>query len=285
MTPAQQAPSVLLIGASGSGKTESLLTLIESGLELFVIVTEPRGVETLIDGCMRRKLPLEKLHWMEIFPTRKGFESLAQQARKVALMDQEALAKMKPGGERSNAQWIELYKGLLNFKDGKDGKEYGPVDDFDTSRVVAIDSLSGLSIMSMDITIGDKVTASPSEWGTAQNQIEKLLMTCSSMRCMFVLTAHAEREQDEITGVTRVMASALGRKLAPKLPRFFSEVVLSKRIAEGDNETFLWSTGEAGYELKKRSLPLSSKLPPSFGPIVEAYKARVQLIEQTRKAS
>lgn len=285
MTP-QQAPSVLLMGPTGSGKTDSLLTLIEAGLELFAVVTEPHGVETLLSGMARRKLPMDKLHWMEIFPARPGFESLEVMAKKVSIMDQGALANLKPGGERSTAQWIELIKGLRAFKDGKDGKAYGPIDSFDTSRAVAIDSLSGLNAMSMDITIGDKVTANPGEWGIAMKQLEKLLLTCtSSLRCLFVLTAHTEREVDEVTGAGRLMASTLGRKLAPTIPRFFSEVVLAKRQAEGDTEQFFWSTAEPGYDLKKRALALSSKLPPSFGPIVEAYKARVQLVTENRKVS
>lgn len=283
---AQQAPSILLMGPSGSGKTDSLLTLIEAGLELFVVVTEPHGVETLLSGLARRKLPLDKLHWMEIFPARPGFDSLAQMAKKVSVMDQGSLANLKPGGERSTAQWIELINGLRDFKDAKDGKSYGPIDSFDPSRAVAIDSLSGLNAMSMDITIGDKVTANPGEWGIAMKQLEKLILTCtSSLRCTFVLTAHTEREVDEVTGAGRIMASALGRKLAPTLPRFFSEVVLAVRRAEGENETFVWSNTEAGHDLKRRALALSSKLPPSFGPIVEAYKARVQLVSENRKAS
>ena len=277
--PTQQAPSVLLIGASGSGKTHSLTTILEAGLELFVVITEPHGLETLLTACAARKLDISKLHWMEIFPSRPGFESLEAMAKKVSFMDQQALSALKPGGERATAQWIELIKGLRDFKDGKDGRTYGPVDLFDNTRAVAIDSLSGLNAMSMDITIGDKVTANPGEWGIAMKQLEKLILTCtSSMRCLFVLTAHAEREVDELTGAGKIMASALGRKLAPTLPRFFSEVVLATRKAEGENESYTWSNAEAGYDLKRRALPLSSKLPPSFGPIVEAYKARVQLV-------
>lgn len=286
MTIQQQAPSVLLIGASGSGKTHSLTTLLQANLELFVVITEPHGLETLLSACHAQKLDISRLHWMEIFPARPGFESLEQMAKKVSVMDQAALANLKPGGERATAQWVELIKGLRDFRDGKDGKSYGPIDLFDNSRAVAIDSLSGLNAMSMDITIGDKVTANPGEWGIAMKQLEKLILTCtSSLRCLFVLTAHAEREVDEITGAGKIMASALGRKLAPTLPRFFSEVVLATRKAEGDNEAFFWSNTEPNHDLKRRALALSSKLPPSFGPIVEAYKARVQLVTETRKVS
>ena len=277
----QQAPSILLLGAPGSGKTHALTTLVEAGLELFVVITEPHGLETLLTSCAQRKLDVSKIHWMEIFPARPGFESLEAMAKKVSIMDQGALANLKPGGERSEAQFIKLLQGLSNFKDDKDGRTYGPVDSFDTTRAVVIDSLSGLNAMSMDITIGDKVTANPGEWGIAMKQLEKLLMKCtSSMRCLFVLTAHTEREVDENSGIGRIMASTLGRKLAPTIPRFFSEVILAKRVAEGDNEQFLWSNTEPNHDLKRRSLAPSSKLPPSFAPIVEAYKKRVEMVSK-----
>jgi hypothetical protein len=59
--------------------------------------------------------------------------------------------------------------------------------------------------------------------------------------------------------------------LAPKIPRFFSEVILARRSAEG----FTWSTASNDADLKNRALPVSSKLVPDFTPIVDAYKRRV----------
>ena len=282
----QQAPSILLIGSSGSGKTHSLTTLLEAGLELFVVITEPHGLETLLDACSSKKLSLEKLHWKVVAPSRPGFDSMLLMAQKIAAFDAGTLAGLKPGTERKDAQWIELLKTLNDFVDERTGKSFGPVTSFNSSCAVAIDSLSGLNAMAMDITIGDKVTASPGEWGIAMRQLDKLILNLtSSLSALFVLTAHAEREIDENSGASRIMASALGRKLAPTLPRFFSEVVLASRKAESAKEEFTWSNSELNHDLKRRALALSSKLPPSFGPIVEAYKARLKLVEQNRKAS
>jgi hypothetical protein len=103
--------------------------------------------------------------------------------------------------------------------------------------------------------------------------LEKLLLSLTSqVNCAFVLTAHVEKEVNEISGATQVMASALGRKLAPKLPRFFSEVVMAHR----QGEQFLWSNTSQNVDLKKRSLPLGDKLQPSFVPVIEAYRARLK---------
>jgi hypothetical protein len=114
------------------------------------------------------------------------------------------------------------------------------------------------------------------------NSLEMLLLKLTAdCKCFFVLTAHIDKEPNELTGGTTIYASALGRKLAPKIPRFFSEVVLAKRAADG----FSWSTASSEADLKNRALPVSSKLEPDFRPIVEAYRRRVALSQKAELAA
>jgi len=149
--------------------------------------------------------------------------------------------------------------------------------------MLCIDSLSGLSTISWYLTVGNKPTGAPGEWNIAMNFIEALLMKINSDRqCYFTLTAHVEKEMDEITGVSRVMTSTLGRKLAPKIPRFFSEVVYAQR---GGTPPFRWSTIDATADLKNRVLPVSPALAPSFVPIVEGHRNRLKLIGASNGAS
>ena len=91
---------------------------------------------------------------------------------------------------------------------------------------------------------------------------------------LLALTAHIEKETNELTGVQQIMASTLGRKLAPKIPRFFSEVVLSRRTKD---QGFFWSTTDNTADLKNRALAVSDSLKPDYRQIVEAYRARVKL--------
>ncbi len=277
--PQLQPPSILLMGPSGTGKTYSLSTLLEAGLELFVISTEPHGIETLLDAVQEKKLPIEKLHWRYLGPTRTGFETLEKMARDVSNLNQEFLAKQAPT-TRSDASFIEVMKAFNNFTDDKDGKSYGSLNKLNHSHCVILDSLSGLSAMAMDNTIGDKVTANPGEWGIAMRLIDKFLLSCTSdLKSFFVLTAHPEVEADQITGASKIMVSTLGKKLAPQLPRFFSEVVWTKAETKDSSRNFLWSTNEHNTVLKNRSLPISDKLQPSFKPIVEAFTKRLELLK------
>jgi AAA domain len=279
-----QPPSVLLMGASGSGKTYSLHTLIEAGLEVFLFVTEPHGLETLLDVVASKNLPLEKLHWRYIQPSRPGFKVHQKLAELISVSNQQTLSSMPPT-QRENPAFVELMKAFNDFTDEKDGKSYGPANLFDASRAVVIDSLSGISSMAMDMVIGDKVTAGPGEWGMAMRALERFILTCTSdLKCFFIMTAHIEKEVDELSGGTRTMVSTLGKKLAPSIPKYFSEVVLSDSETTGDNRKHIWSTNTPNVVLKNRSLPIGSKLEPSFKPIVEAFNKRLAMIKDSKVA-
>lgn len=272
------APAILLIGGSGGGKTYSLTTLLEAGLELFVFVTEPNGLETLIDTAVKKNLPVDRIHYMVISPTRSGFDVLSQLAKTVSTSSFDGLSKLPPSAGRQDAKFHALLSGMANFVDERTGEVFGSIDTFGPDRAVVVDSLSGLNIMAMDLVIGSKPTAHQGEWGVAMNVLEKLLnKLCGDLKCFFVLTAHIEREQDEITGGSKNMVGILGRKLAPKVPRFFSEVVLAYR----STRDYYWSTIESTTDLKSRSLPLSDKIPPTFKPIVDAYRARLKALSPT----
>jgi hypothetical protein len=265
----------MLLGPPGVGKTYSLSTLVEAGLKCAFIFTDPGGEESLIDACEARKLPLDNVHWRYVAPTAMPWSTLEEMTKKITSMGYEDLTKLKSGVDKRNfTQFAELLGTLANFKCERTGAELGPVDDLDASWVVAIDSLSGINIMAMDMMIGAKPAAHQGEWGVAINAEEKLIYKLTSdLSCFFVLTAHVERERDEVIGREQLMASALGRRLAPKLPRTFSDVVLAQKEAD----KFTWSTATLNVDLKSRSLPLSASLEPSFVPIVKRFRERVAL--------
>ena len=272
-----QPPSVLLQGASGAGKTSSIVTLLEAGLEVFVIGTEPGFVDSLIDRTRELKLPIDKLHWTSVLPATDGWDALDEMVTKIGSLDFEGISKIKGiGKDKTRVPAQKFLMALKDFQCERTQQPCGSFTDWDNSRALVIDSLSGLSTIAWYLTVGNKPTGAPGEWNIAMNFIEALLMKINSDRqCYFVLTAHIEKEMDEITGVQRVMTSTLGRKLAPKIPRFFSEVVYAQR---GGTPPFRWSTIDASADLKNRVLPVSPSLLPTFVPVVEGHKNRLKLI-------
>lgn len=271
-----QPPSVLLAGPSGSGKTSALATQLLYGLEVFVMMTEPGGVESLLDACERLKAPIDKLHWASCLPASAGWQALEDMITKISSMDQKGLADIKDLGKASfRPAAMTFLNNLKDFRCERTGQNYGDSSSWDDSRSLNIDSLTGWSYIAFGTTVGYKPTANPGEWGIAQNFISNLLLKINSdRRCFFNLTAHVEKELDEMTGIRKVMVSTVGAKLAPKIPTFFSEVVLARRLQD---KGFTWSTIDSSADLKNRALPVASDLKPDFGPVIEAYRRRKNL--------
>lgn len=257
-------PKILLVGGTGSGKTHSIRTLLDAGLEVFGIFTEP-GMEVLSDTDP------ERLHWHYIPPASTPWDQMIDSAQKINTMSLESISKMTDINKRQHTEFLDLLRCLANFHDDRTGKDFGPVDSFDNTRAVFVDSLSGLNIMAMNLVTGTKPVKSMSDWGIAMDNLERLITKLTvDLACTFVLTAHLERETDEISGGVQLMASTLGKKLAPRLPRFFSDVIHAKR--EGDK--FSWSTASFNVDLKARNVAISEKIEPSFKPLIQTWKAR-----------
>lgn len=257
-------PKILLVGSTGSGKTHSVRTLLDAGLEVFCVFTEP-GMEVLSDTDPAR------LHWHYIPPASTPWDQMIDSARKINTMALDSLAKLTDINKRAHTEFLDLLTTLSNFKDDRSGKEFGAVDSWGPDRALVIDSLSGLNIMAMNLVTGTKPVKSMSDWGIAMDNLERLITKLTvDVSCTVVLTAHLERETDEVTGGVNLMASTLGKKLAPRLPRFFSDVIHAKR----EGEKFSWSTASFNVDLKARNVPISDNIPPSFAPLLKAWKDR-----------
>lgn len=256
---------ILLMGGTGSGKTYSIRTLLDAGFDhVSVIFTEP-GMEVLSD------VPAEKLSWHYIKPAVVGWDTMISQAKKINTLSFKNLAALQDFDRGQYRQMIELYSCLTNFVDDRTGKQYGSVDDFPLTHALVIDSLSGLNLMAMNLLVGGKPVKDLPDWQVAQNLLENFLIKLTTdLQCFVVLIAHQEREVDEVTGGTSITVSTLGKKLAPKVSRNFSDCVLSVREAA----SFRWTTAASNTDLKTRNLPISDKLAPSFKPLVDTWVKR-----------
>lgn len=270
------APKVMLVGATGTGKTHAIRTLLEvkPDLEVFIIFTEP-GQEVLGDTDPKR------VHWKYISPASTDWASMIDSATKINTLSFEALTKLGDINKRKYIEFITLLQTLSNFTDERTGQNYGAVDSWGTDRVLVIDSLSGINVMAMNLVTGTKPVKSQADWGVAQSNLEQLITNLTTgLRCGFVLTAHLEREMDEITGGVQLMASTLGKKLAPKIPRFFSDVVMCRR----EGAAFTWSTATMNVDLKARNLPIADNQKPSFTTIYDSWVKRGGAITKTETA-
>lgn len=263
--------NVMLMGPAGSGKTHAIGSLVETGLEVFYLALEP-GLESLTGYFTDRGKSIpDNLHWHTLKAPDTSFLDLMDSATKINTLSLESLAKMTDSNRSRHNQFIKLFETLNDFTDQRTGEKFGAVNTWDTKRVLVIDSLTGLNAAALALVVGGKPVRSQSDWGIAQQQLEGLLRKlCDGCTCHFVLLSHVERESDLVLGGVKLMASTLGKALAPKIPAMFSDVILTVR--NGDKWT--WDTSNVMADLKTRNLPIKSDNIPSFGAIVAKWKSR-----------
>ena len=272
--------NVLLEGPAGTGKTHSLGTLADTGVEVFALFTES-GLETLLGYWLDQGKEIPKnVHWHTLPKSSTGFSTLAESANQINTFTSEALFKMQDPSRSKHNQFVTLLRALADFPDDRTGAKFGPVDSWGTDRCLAMDSLTGINPIAMSLVVGGKPVKSQADWGIAQDQIEKLVRQLTDgCKCHFVLTAHVEREIDQVFGGAKITVSTLGRALAPKIPPMFSDVILSVR----DASKFSWSTANPQADLKARNLPIADQIPPNFAQIIEKWKSRGGRLTPTSK--
>ena len=261
----------LLQGPAGTGKTTALCTLAELVPEVFVAFTE-NGLETFLGGWTDYKKPIPpNVHWTIMDRPQGGFDILAKAANQLNTYALEALGKMQDPDKMKNSHFEKFLRSLASPKCDHCGKSFPAVDTWGPDRAFVIDSLSGINPIVFSIVIGNKAVKTQPEWGAAMDLLEKFLKQCTDgLKCHFVITAHVEREVDEVMGGVKLMTSTLGRKLAPKLSPMFSDVILSVR----EGAKFSWSTANPQCDLKARNLPWADGIPPSFTPILQKWQSR-----------
>lgn len=263
--------NVLLMGPAGTGKTHAIGTLVDAGVEVFYLGLEP-GLESLLGYWTDRgkEIPAN-LHWHYLEAPKASFSDFLDSATKVNTMALDSLAKMNDPRRSSHNQFLKLIEALNNFPDDRTGEKFGCVDTWTPSRALIVDGMAGLARAAMSLVVGGKPVRNQSDWGIAQDQVEKIVrMWTDNCRCHFVMIAHVEREVDAVMGGVKLMVSTLGKALAPKLPPMFSDVILTVR--EGNK--FTWDTGSAMADVKTRNLPIQAGLPADFGGIIAKWKSR-----------
>lgn len=270
-------PKILLEGPSGTGKTYALGKLVDwaasqtPAVEVFVLFTE-NGLETLQGYWKDSGKPIPKnLHWHSTLTRPLGLASLIDAADKVGKLSYESITKMVDGNRAANNAFHAILKSCSDFPDDRTGKSFGPIDSFDSSRIFVIDSLSELANAAMKMVIGSKPTASMPDYGVAQNNLMNFLRLCTQgLACTFIMTAHVDRLQDEITGGVKLMTKSIGKAMSNDIPQLFSDVIYTVR----EGTSFYWDTAAANVDVKTRNLPIAAKQPPEFSTIMNKWKAR-----------
>ena len=270
-------PKVLLEGPSGVGKTHSLGTLVDWAAaqtpapEVFCLFTE-NGLESLL-GYWRdhgKEVPAN-LHWHVAMTKTLTLDSLITGADNVGKLSYEALTKMQDGGRSKNNAFHKILSACANFPDDRTGQKFGSVDSWGADKIFVIDSLSELGNASMKMVIGNKPTASLPDYGVAQNNLMNFLryLTQGFDPCV-IMTAHLQRQTNELTGGVQLMTKGIGKAMADDIPPLFSEVLYAYR----EGREWFWDTSAPNVTTKTRYLPIKPKIVPDLGVILDKWYKR-----------
>lgn len=263
--------NVLIEGPTGTGKTHSIGTLVDTGLPVFYLALES-GIESLMGYWTDQSKPIPlNLHWHHLSAADASFSAMLKNAEVINALTNDALAKIQDVNKQKYNSFIKILKVLSNFEDQRTGKTFGPVDSWGPDKALVIDACTGLNIAAMSLVAGGKPIKSLVDWGVAMDQVEKLIRQLTDgCKCHFILLAHIERETDQVLGGVKITVGTLGNKLAAKIPPMFSDVVLTVR----NGLTFEWSTANPMADLKARNLPISEHIQPSFKQILDKWISR-----------
>ena len=263
--------NVLLMGPAGTGKTHSIGTLVEAGIEVFYIGLEP-GLESLLGYFTDKgkEIPAN-LHWHILEAPKASFTEFLSSSLKLNTMGMDTLAKMQDPNRSKHDQFLKFIEVLNDFSDQRTGETFGCIDTWDASRAVVIDGMTGLCRAAMSLVVGGKPMRSQADWGLAQIQVETILrMITDNCKCHSVVLAHVERETDAVLGGVKIMMMTLGKALSPKIAPMFSDVILTVR----EGTKFTWDTGSSLADVKTRNLPIAQGINADFGQIIAKWKSR-----------
>lgn len=278
--------NTLILGPTGVGKTHSIGTAVDygqsKGLEVFVQFLES-GRESLLGYWTDRGLAVpDNLHWSELERTGFSFANLTQVAKTINEYTMDMIFKMSDTNRGKHNEFVRLCSQFCDFKDDRTGKSFGPVDTWGPNRMLVVDGLTGLCAAAMALVVGGKPLRDQRDWGVAQDQTERMVrQLCDGVKAHFCLLGHVERETDPVFGGVKIMPSALGKALPPKLAPMFSDVILASR--EGTN--WFWSTANPQADLKTRNLPIAEKIKPDFAQMFQKWQSRGGSFTATVKKS
>lgn len=279
------APKVLVQGDSGTGKTYSLGKLVDWAAAqtppktVAVLFTE-NGLETLLGywrtppgGGAPRPIP-PNLAWHQVAEASLDLGALTSAIKLVGDLSYESLTKVVDGerGRRNPAH--KILTSLADFPDDRTGRRLGNIGKWGNDMILGIDSLTELADAYIKTNIGTKPVMAQNEYQVAQiNLLNLIRYLCGpSQQFGLVMTAHIQKQVNEVTGAVNLMTKAIGRAISDDIPKHFSDVLYC--YAEGT--AWYWDTAASNVVRKTRYLPINNKIPQDLSRIWSEWTKRTE---------
>lgn len=263
---------LLLIGDSKSGKTGSLVSLVQAGYKLRIL-----DLDNLLDVL---KYMIQQ-HCPEL----------------IANVEFRTLRDKRKAGSQGSVidgvpkAWINMVKMLSHWKYVEDEVEVdlGNPADWGSNCILVVDSLSRLCDAAYDfhesiIPVGKSGDYDQrAVYGNAQSDVENLIsmLTSPAMKTNLIVIAHVQyMEQPDKT--IKGFPQGVGQKLSPKIPQYFPSAVLytnkgGKRTIQTNSSPMMDLANPKPFAMQP-SYPIETGLAQFFevlreGPKVEKPKS------------
>lgn len=204
---------VLLIGDSGSGKTGSLVSLIEAGYKLRILDLD-NGLDSLV-AFARHQCP-DKLINVEYETRRDAYKP----------------SPMGPIISGMPKAFVDSLKLMTTWPDETKPAEWGP------EYIFIIDSLTAMGRMAFEWAKGMNPTSKdPRQWFyTAQRAVEDVIAMVSSegFNTNVIIISHITY-LELADGTQRGYPSAVGTALSKHVAKYFNTLLLCESRSSGDN--------------------------------------------------
>ena len=256
MAPLSKPPAIkmLIVGDSGGGKTGALASLAKAGFNLNILDMD-KGTEILF-------------HMLKDDPAAMARVDIEQHTDQFKNM----------GGQMQVVVPVKAFPGALKAMDSWPGK--GSPKSWGGDTVFVLDSLTFLGeaifryVLAANGKLGTstdpKGGASEPNWGSAIGLQEDFLALLDQLNCHVIVMAHLTTVS--VDGVERAFPAALGKKLPPKVGRYFNHTLMAKStVAPGGAKRALYTNTQGLMELKsanpkaaKQSYPVETGLADYF---------------------
>ena len=204
----------LYIGDSGSGKTGSLISLLQAGYNIRMLDLD-NNADSLIHLCKHHDVKL--LEKLDIVSVRDKFRASQMSGLEVA------------GQPKA---WVDALKYLNKWDDGT------TIAEWDSKTIFVLDTLTSAGRAAFHWARGMSPAAKdPRQWyAAAQDSLKTLLelLTSPDFKCHILVLSHIDLiERDD--GTTKGYASSLGKALGPQIAKVFPTLLMAESKGSGNN--------------------------------------------------
>lgn len=258
---------LLLIGDSKSGKTGSLVSLVQAGYKLRIL-----DLDNLLDVLK--------------YMIQKDCPELMGNVEFRTLRDKRKAGSQGSVIDGTPKAWINMVKMLSNWKYTENGVEtdLGNPGEWGPECILVVDSLSRLCDAAYDfhesiIPVSKRTGEYDARavYGNAQSDVENLIsmLTSPAMQTNLIVIAHVQyMEQPDKT--IKGFPQGVGQKLSPKIPQYFPSVVLftnkgGKRTIQTNSSPMMDLANPKPFAMQP-SYPIETGLAQFFEVLREAPK-------------